>query len=146
MDKAVNLLTVDCEEWFVAEALASYHSRDEWDRLTSTVVKSQGTDLVKYFSTQTLPVAFNSGSSLDEMEKQLERKMTDKKIKVKLLMEIPVEKKHGIQKGMELELTFGQILIDPGKPDEKPYWVEGWWWLDSPHEPVKLLVHEYQTI
>jgi polysaccharide deacetylase family protein (PEP-CTERM system associated) len=40
MDKAVNLLTVDCEEWFVAEALASHHSRDEWDRLTSTVVKN----------------------------------------------------------------------------------------------------------
>lgn len=40
MKPDLNILTVDLEEWFVAEALASRLSRDEWDSLPSTVEKT----------------------------------------------------------------------------------------------------------
>ncbi len=36
--RAVNLLTVDLEEWFVVEALAGHVSRDDWPQLPSTLV------------------------------------------------------------------------------------------------------------
>jgi polysaccharide deacetylase family protein (PEP-CTERM system associated) len=40
MPSQLNLLTVDLEEWFVAETLASRLGRDEWERLPSTVVRN----------------------------------------------------------------------------------------------------------
>lgn len=40
MTDSVNLLTVDCEEWFVAEALAGKLPREQWESLPSTVVRN----------------------------------------------------------------------------------------------------------
>lgn len=40
MDVPSNILTVDCEEWFVAETLAGKISRDQWKDQTSTVEKN----------------------------------------------------------------------------------------------------------
>ncbi|RKX22961.1 MAG: polysaccharide deacetylase family protein [Candidatus Zixiibacteriota bacterium] len=40
MSSIKNLLTVDCEEWFVTETLINHFSRDEWDKLNSTVTKN----------------------------------------------------------------------------------------------------------
>ncbi len=40
MANVLNLLTVDCEEWFVAEALADRLDRSEWDSLQTTVARN----------------------------------------------------------------------------------------------------------
>ena len=40
MNGQVNLLSVDCEEWFVAEALVTHFGRNKWDKLKSTVEKN----------------------------------------------------------------------------------------------------------
>ncbi|MFQ5498115.1 MAG: XrtA system polysaccharide deacetylase [Candidatus Zixiibacteriota bacterium] len=40
MSSVVNLLTVDLEEWFVAEAFADRFARDDWNSLPSTVVQN----------------------------------------------------------------------------------------------------------
>ncbi len=40
MDTLKNLITVDCEEWFVAEALKRYFTHKDWDKLQSTVVRN----------------------------------------------------------------------------------------------------------
>ena len=40
MPSILNLLTVDCEEWFVAEALANRLDRSQWDSLPTTVARN----------------------------------------------------------------------------------------------------------
>ena len=40
MNDVANLLTVDCEEWFVAEALHEQLPKEKWDTLQSTVERN----------------------------------------------------------------------------------------------------------
>ena len=40
MNKILNFLTVDLEEWFVVEIFMNRFTRDEWNKLPSTVVKN----------------------------------------------------------------------------------------------------------
>lgn len=75
-------------------------------------------------------------SVLDRTEKHQEDNTvsTGEKMKVKLLMTVPVNAKYGLTKGKEIELE--KMTIDG---------VDGWW-CRTDYDPVKILPREYERI